>query len=266
MSSTRFKARRATKATPLIGLSLCSNDPAFVDISANLGVDIIWIEMEHANITMAEAENLCRVISANEMLSLIRLPNGNRDIVLRAAESGADMLMLPMVNRALDLSEFVRNARYAPLGERGFHKLSRSMNFGFGDTVSELRRQANENLMLWGQVETLPALQSLTELCHVDGIDGLFAGPGDLSSAYGVPGDVTDQRVLDAVSTTIATGHKSGRCVGSAAAPADVAYWVRLGIDMLMVGNNLAFYISAGKTLSEQLGQAFQDANVFSEK
>ena len=265
MSGVRFNARRASKNRPLIGLSLCSFDPAFIDISANLGIDIIWIEMEHANISMSEAESLCRAINANQMLSLIRLPCGNRDIVLRAAESGVDMLMLPMVNDAADLRTFVNHARYAPAGGRGFHKLSRSMNFGFGDSVSELCRQANDNLMLWGQVETLTALRNLPELCEVDGIDGLFAGPGDLSSAYGAPGDTADQRVLDAVSTTIASSHKFAKCAGSAAAPEDVPRWMPHRIDMLMVGNNLGFYISAGKALRDELGRAFEAAEGLSD-
>src|SRR5918993_1391552 len=69
------------------------------------------------------------------------------------------------INRVIFMQQrpSVRRHFSQSLGGRGFHKLSRSMNFGFGDTVSELRRQANDNLMLWGQVETLPALQCLTE-------------------------------------------------------------------------------------------------------
>jgi 4-hydroxy-2-oxoheptanedioate aldolase len=260
MNVTRFQARLQDKAKPLFGLSLCSFDPAFVDIAANFGFDIIWVEMEHAAISMREAENLCRIINGNGMLSLIRLPNGDRDVVLKAAESGADMLMLPMVLDRADLETFARHARYSPAGERGFHKLSRSMNFGLGNTVDELRRQANENLLLWGQVETLSALENLRALCQVQEIDGLFVGPGDLSSAFGVPGNTSDPRVIDAVKTGIAMSHEHKKIAGTAGPPADVPRWITHGVDMLMVGNNFGFYTTAAEALRRQLDHIIESA------
>jgi 4-hydroxy-2-oxoheptanedioate aldolase len=257
MGATAFGQLQRAKKSPLIGLSLCGFDSAFVDIAAHFGFDVIWIEMEHANMTMSEAEILCRIISGNGKLSLIRLPNGDRDTVLRAAEAGPDMLMLPMVNEPGDLERFAANARYAPAGKRGFHKLSRSMKFGLGDTVAELRRQANEKLMLWGQVETLAALENLSGICQVDQIDGLFVGPGDLSSAYGVPGQVSDPRVVEAIATVIGASHSHGKCSGTALPPSEITRWREQDIGLLMVGNNIGFYISAAEALRAQLDAAF---------
>jgi 4-hydroxy-2-oxoheptanedioate aldolase len=258
MGTEQFNARRMTKQRPLLGLSLCTFDPHFVDIAARFGFDFVWIEMEHACITSREAELLCRMINGNQMLSLIRLPNNDRDIVLKAAEAGADMLMLPMVNGAADLTRFVKHAKYAPIGERGFHKFSRSMNYGVGNTINELRRQANENLMLWGQVETLAAISNLDELCKVVGIDGFFAGPGDLSSAFGIPGNITDKQVIDAATAIVETCLAHDKRSGYVANPADIPRWVARGIDMLVVGNNIGFYIGAAEKLRRELDQVFK--------
>jgi 2-keto-3-deoxy-L-rhamnonate aldolase RhmA len=258
LGRARFSSRRQGRNSPLFGVSLCSFDPAFVDIASTHGFDIVWIEMEHANVAMREAEILCRIINSHGMLSLIRLPNGDRDVVLKAAETGADMLMLPMVNSAKDLQTFALHALYSPVGERGFHKFSRSMNFGLGNTVGELRKQANDNLLLWGQVETPAALRNLNELCQVEGIDGLFVGPGDLSAAFGVPGEMSDPRVVDAVLTSIATSQESGKLAGTAASTADAARWITQGVDMLMIGNNYGLYVTGMEALRKRVNELVQ--------
>jgi 4-hydroxy-2-oxoheptanedioate aldolase len=253
MGSQHLKLRQQAKQNGLVGLTLNTFDPIFVDVAARFGFDIVWIEMEHSCITMREAEQLCRMISGVGMLSLIRLPNGARDVALKAAETGVDMLMVPMINNPTELEQFVAHTRYAPDGQRGFYRYSRAMNYGLGDTVVELRRQANENLMLWGQIETLSALDRLPELCQVDGIDGLFMGPGDLSSAYGVPGQLSDQRVVDAVSTGVATSQLYQKCTGTVARVADAKRWIEQSVDVLFVGGNVEFYVKAAESLKSQL-------------
>lgn len=253
MGSHKFTARQRSKQGPLFGLTLNTFDPTFVDVAGRFGIDVVWIEMEHSCMTMREAENLCRIVDGNGMLSLIRLPSGDRDVALKAAETGVDMLMVPMINSPTELERFVTHTRYAPRGQRGFYRYSRAMNYGLGDTVPELRRQANENLMLWGQVETLSALDRLDDLCNVDGIDGLFMGPGDLSSAYGVPGQVTHSSVLNAVRTGITASRKHHKCAGTVARAADAAIWIEQSIDLLFVGGNVEFYIRSAESVHHQI-------------
>jgi 4-hydroxy-2-oxoheptanedioate aldolase len=209
--------------------------------------------MEHSCMTMREAELLCRLINGNGMISLIRLPSGERDVALRAAETGVDMLMVPMINEPAELERFVSHTRYAPEGQRGFYRYSRALNYGLGKSMTELRRNANENLMLWGQVETIAALHRLHELCQVEGVDGLFMGPGDLSSAYGIPGQISDERVVESVSTGIATTREYGKCTGTVAPPADVKRWIDESADLLFVGGNVEWYVKSAEQVQTNL-------------
>src|SRR5690606_26675706 len=135
--SSTFKQRRRDKGGPLLTLTLNTFDPVFVEIAAQIGIDIVWIEMEHASVSLREAENLCRMIQGSGLLCLIRLPNCQRDIVLKAAEIGADMLMAPMIERREDLENLVKYSKYAPVGQRGFYSSSRALNYGFGSTMAE---------------------------------------------------------------------------------------------------------------------------------
>ena len=237
----------------MLTLSLNTFDPIFIEIAAQIGIDIIWIEMEHASITLREAENLCRITQGSGMLSLIRLPNSQREMVLKAAETGTDMLMAPMIETTVDLKQLVKFAKYAPIGERGFYSSSRALNYGLGSTIAELRSVANDRLMLWGQIETLPALDRLDDLCQVAGIDGIFIGSGDLSSAYGVPGEVSDPRVVNAVDLGLATSRQYNKSCASVMPSTDIQNWKQSPLDMVVVGGNVGFLVTAAKLLQEKL-------------
>jgi 2-keto-3-deoxy-L-rhamnonate aldolase RhmA len=247
-----FYERRQAKKRPLITLTVTGFDPAFIEIVAQFGIDVIWIEMEHASVTFREAENLCRIVQGCGMLAMIRLPNFQREAVLKAAETGADMLMAPMMNDRADLELFVKNARYAPEGERGFYGSSRGLNYGLGAHVSKLREQANDRLLLWAQVETLAALERIEELSQVPGIDGIFIGPGDLSAAYGVPGEPTDARIAAAIQQGATTARRHNKVSASVIPAGDLAKW-QDSLDMISVGGNIGFYTSAAKMLHETL-------------
>ncbi|MEX0642907.1 MAG: aldolase/citrate lyase family protein [Pirellulales bacterium] len=253
LGSSTFIQRRREKAGPLLTLTLNTFDPIFVEVAAQIGVDIIWIEMEHASISLREAENLTRMIQGNGLLSLIRLPNCDREIVLKTAEIGADMLMAPMITHRSDLENLVKFSRYAPQGERGFYVSSRALNYGLGSTLAELRAVANDRLMLWAQVETLPALELLDEFCQVPGIDGIFIGSGDLSSAYGVPGETTDPRVVRAVSRGVEASRRYQKCCASVMPAAEISNWRDCELDMVAIGGNVGFYVAAAKALQEKL-------------
>jgi 4-hydroxy-2-oxoheptanedioate aldolase len=247
-----FFKRRQEKNRPLITLTVNGFDPAFIEIVAQFGIDVIWIEMEHACVTMREAENLCRVIQGSGMLALIRLPNFQRESVLKAAETGADMLMAPMMNERADCELFVKNARFAPEGERGFYSTSRGLNYALGAHVSKLRAEANDQLLLWAQVETLAALERIEEFGQVPGIDGIFIGPGDLSAAYEVPGQITDPRVSAAIELGVKTARKYQKASSSVVPVADLAKW-QDSLDMVALGGNISFYTNSARMLHEQV-------------
>lgn len=46
----------------------------------------LWIEMEHAPISFAEASDLCRMAAGTGMPAMIRIPDTRRESVLKTAE------------------------------------------------------------------------------------------------------------------------------------------------------------------------------------
>src|SRR5437868_13714571 len=120
---------RAVKehGSPLLGIAAYFYDPIFVEIAAKLGFRLLWIEMEHAFITFAQAADLCRIASGVGMLTMMRIPDSRRESVLNAAECGTDIIDLPMVDSPETAKELIRYARFRPAGERGYVNVPRAL-------------------------------------------------------------------------------------------------------------------------------------------
>ena len=223
---------------PLLGASVYFYDPIFVEIAAHLGFDVIWIEMEHAFITFAEAADLCRIAAGQNLLTMIRVPSAQRDIILKAAECGPDIIDLPMVNTPQQVRELLDNARFPPAGKRGFFSVSRSLKYGLVGSVSAEQQKLNQELSLMVQVETTEAVDQIEEFCGIDGID-IFIGPADLSASLGVPGQTTHPKVVEAVRHVVSVAKSQGKRVATSVNHPDADLWIELGIDLLFCANDI---------------------------
>lgn len=232
------KAVATRERKPLLGASVYFYNPIFVEMVAHLGFDVIWIEMEHAFITFAEAADLCRIAAGQNLLTMIRIPNAQRDTILKAAECGPDIIDLPMVNTPEQIRALLDNARFPPSGQRGFFSVSRSLKYGLVSSVSEEQQKLNQELSLMVQVETAEAVSQIEEFCRIDGID-IFIGPADLSASLGVPGQTTHPRVVEAVRHVVSVAKRHGKRVATAINHPDADLWIELGIDLLFCANDI---------------------------
>src|ERR1700688_3115350 len=96
---------------PLLGAAMYFYDPVSLEIAAHAGFKVIWIEMEHAPITFAEAADLCRMARGSGMLSMIGIPDSRRENVLKAAECGPDIIDVPMVDMPSQMDQMLEYAR-----------------------------------------------------------------------------------------------------------------------------------------------------------
>ncbi len=233
------KAIAKNKGRPILGAAAYMYNPAFLEMAALMGYTAAWIEMEHTFLTFAQAADLCRMASGWGMLTMIRIPDIGRETILKAAECGPDIIDLPMANTPLMVEQLVDNARFPPLGVRGFFGASRAVAYGIPAPVADQQRQLNEDLCLMIQIETKEAVDRIEDLCGVPGIDAIFIGPADLSVSLGVPGQTSHPKVYAAAEHTITVARQRGKQVAVAAAPQDFPFWVGQNVDLLFAMNDL---------------------------
>ena len=150
--------------------------------------DFVVIDTEHqaiGNDLMASA-----VASAQGagLTPLVRICEISRRAVLHALDAGAAGLIVPAVKTAEEVRQLVAYAKFAPLGNRGYQP-TRDCRWGSSSSFSPVSymEEANRKTLLIPQCETRECLEHIEEIASIDGVDGIFIGPLDLSIALGCP-------------------------------------------------------------------------------
>lgn len=177
------------------------------------GLDFAIVDCEHGQFSFSQVADMVAVANAVSLPVIIRIPDNRRENVLKMLELGADGLLLPMADTAEILSQVVKFGKYPPLGKRGLATSRPHCNYNMGKVCDYLEK-ANQRTMIFGQVETREALNNCSDLLAIEGVDGLFIGPNDLSVDLGIPGDVTDPMIMDAVRRVHHEAEKIGKPLG----------------------------------------------------
>src|SRR4051794_11578169 len=85
------------------------------------GFDALWLDGEHAGITMKEVELATMAARAYGMDHFVRLPATDYATIMRPLEAGAGGVMISMVHDAAGADQAVRWAKFWPRGERGMN-------------------------------------------------------------------------------------------------------------------------------------------------
>lgn len=156
------------------------------EILCEAGFDWITIDMEHTGIDVNDALELIRVISLTGKVPAVRLSVNDFTLIKRVLDSGAKIIIVPMVMDKDDAEKAVDAVYYPPKGTRGVG-LARAQGYGFG--FEEYKRNFVDEAVVVAQIEHIEAVNNLDEILRVDGIDATIIGPYDLSGSLGHPGD-----------------------------------------------------------------------------
>jgi 4-hydroxy-2-oxoheptanedioate aldolase len=225
---------------PILGAAAYLYNPAFFEMAAMIGYQAAWIEMEHTFHSLEQAADLCRLASALGLLTMLRIPDLQRGTVLKGCECGPDILDLPMANTPEMVRELVAQARFPPLGVRGFFGVSRAVKYGLAGNVPDAQQQLNQELCLMIQIETREAAERIDDLCAVPGLDAVFIGPADLSASLGVAGQTSHPLVQETAARVIRSAKAHGKQSAAAAPSSEARFWIEHGIDLFFCANDVS--------------------------
>ena len=145
---------------------------------------------------------------------MIRPVIGDRALIKQVLDIGAQTLLVPMVESADQARALVRAMRYPPSGVRGVGSaLARASRW---NTIPGYLDQADAQMCLLVQIENREGLANLDGICAVEGVDGVFIGPADLSAAMGHRGN-PDTRRSAAIEDAIVRIRQAGKAAGFSA-------------------------------------------------
>lgn len=218
MKINRIKQRLQNNEPSLI-TTLHLVDPMVYELASLIGIDGIWMDMEHRGYSLETAQMLMTAASAGgDTDILVRTSRGEMTAVTRLLESGAQGIIYPRCQNAAEARAVVDAAKFPPRGERGCDGWNRDAPFGTMP-LADYVRMANEQTMVIIQIETPEALGNAAEIAGIDGVDALMFGMGDYSVFSGVPGQVRHPQVLEAsrraCDAALAAGKHFGQPAGT---------------------------------------------------
>lgn len=196
-----------------IGSFLFVPSPMLAEIVGLVGFDFVVIDMEHGPIQTETAENMVRAAEIGGAEPLVRVSSNSAHDILRALDLGAAGVHVPNVNNLDDVHEMISSGRYGPLGKRGLAGV-RAAQYGLRGNLAEYCEQANREVILVAQIESREAIENIDKLLEIQGVDVFYVGPVDISNSLGIPGQVKDLRVVDAVEGAIRSIVRAGRVAG----------------------------------------------------
>lgn len=185
------------------------------EILAGSGFDWLLLDAEHAPNDVASILAQLPTLMESTTHPILRVPENDPIVLKRYLDIGVQSFLIPMVETVEEAEAAVAATRFPPHGIRGFAGASRASRFG---RVKDYHRRAHEELCILVQIETRRGLDNLEAIAAVPGIDGLFVGPGDLSSDLGYLGDQGNPFIVELIEKTIhrivAAGNRAGILTG----------------------------------------------------
>jgi 4-hydroxy-2-oxoheptanedioate aldolase len=139
--------------------------------------------------------------------------------------------------------------RYPPAGIRGVGaSLARASQWS---RIKNYVHEANDQMCLLVQVETRKGLENLDAIAAVDGVDGVFIGPADLSAALGHLGNPGHPDVQQAIEDAIRRIRAAGRAAGILTTDEMLARrYLELGCLFVAVGLDGTLLMKAAQALA----------------
>ena len=245
-----FKSALARKETS-IGLWLGLSDPYSAELCAGCGFDWLLIDGEHAPNDLRTILGTLQAVSAYPVHPIVRLPEGSTTLIKQVMELGATTLLIPMVESAEQARELVRAMRYPPSGVRGVGSgMARSSRWnGYATYLAD----ANDRACLLVQVETETALGRVREIAAVDGVDGVFIGPADLSASMGFLGQPSHPEVRARIEEGLRAIAACGKASGILCTDEPLArHYMEVGVQFIAVGVDTSLLAHAARLLASR--------------
>ena len=219
------------------------------EVVAASGFDWLLLDMEHSPNETHHIMQQLQTVAAYSSHPIVRPMWNDPVLIKRLLDIGAQTLLIPYVQNKDEAQKAVDSMRYPPAGIRGVSGLTRATRFG---RIADYMKHVQDELCLLVQVETQTALNNLEEIANVDGVDGVFIGPADLSASLGYPGQLTHPVVLAAIEDAIKRIRACGKAAGILTGDRDLARrFIEVGTTFTAVGLDVSLLAKAADDLAK---------------
>ena len=218
---TENRVKQALKdGQTVIGCFVQYPSPVTVEICGYSGFDFVMIDCEHGPMDTESAYHMMLAAERSGAVPLVRVPMNHPQVILRHLDIGAAGIMVPQINSAEEAQAVVQAVKYHPEGRRGVAG-TRAQSWSITQPLSEYVSTANRDTLVMVQIENIKAVEVLSEIMQVPGVDVLYVGPNDLAQSMGHPGRPDHPEVQEVINQICETARDSHLALGTVANDAE---------------------------------------------
>ncbi len=220
---------------PVWGTCIEFADPSIVELMGDVGYDFVWIDGEHAPLDLRELLGHVLACRGTGCAPLVRVPSADPVRIKPILELHPAGIIVPQARTVAEAAGAVTACKYPPVGTRGFGPIR---GIGYGAMPGpEYLKTANDQIMVFLQIETREAVDNLAAILALEGLDGVVIGPNDLSGAYGKLGQTADPDIVVLIERVVRQARAAGKLVGMATGhnPDRLKHWVDVGVQWIAI-------------------------------
>jgi 4-hydroxy-2-oxoheptanedioate aldolase len=195
-TAASFRSRLVTRE-PLYGAWSVIPSPLSVRLLAAAGVDYVVIDLQHGGAVEADLPAMTGAIRLAGAVPVARVRHAHPADIGRALDLGCEGVIVPNVESAAQARQVASAVRYPPAGHR---------------SAGGVLAVAEPFCIV--MAESADAVADLDATLAVDGVDGLYVGPRDLSLSLGCELDPDDPVLNRALQRVWAACAAAGKPVG----------------------------------------------------
>ena len=196
---------------PVVNTWLSIPNSFTAEAFGKMGWDAITIDMQHGQTDYSTSIGMLQALSSSPSTPMVRVPWAEPGIIMRMLDLGVLGIIAPMINSKEDCEKFVSYCYYPPIGQRSFGPMRAQLIYG-----SDYFEKANKNILSFAMIETKEAVDNLNEILSVPNLTGVYIGPADMSSSYGMQPkfDVKEDPVYSNIKLIAKKANEHGKIAG----------------------------------------------------
>lgn len=234
-----------------IGLWCTLASSIAAEIVSHSDFDWLLLDTEHSPNEVPDILRHLQAVQAGTASPVVRVAWNDTVLIKRVLDIGAQTILVPYVQNAEEAARAVAATRYPPAGVRGVTGSGRASRYG---RAANYLQKASDEIAVMVQVETREALAELEAIAAVDGVDGVFIGPSDLSASFGLIGQpkspVVQQEIEKAGRLIRAKGKAAGILAGGVE---DSKRYIGWGYNFVAAGVDTVMLAKAADDLAAQM-------------
>lgn len=243
---------------PAIGATITVSSVEVAAQAAGLGFDFLWLEMEHAPLTLETVRHMVLATRGLKAVPIARVPVNELWMAKRVLDAGVLGVVFPFTSTPALARQAVAGCKYPPIGRRGSGATLATFRWPAPEGYYDF---ADRNVLVIAMIEEARALQQIDRIAATPGVDVIFIGPSDLSFSLGLRGAQDHPKFEKAVAKIVAAAkrHKKvlGRIVNNSE---EVKQLLDQGFLFFQAPTELHFIMAGVRDFLDPLGRAIEAA------